>query len=255
MARIDWDFNASEWARRTRSKLDLTREHVLFPTFVRLFERIEASHVLDAGCGSGDLGRLLHQRYGFRVVGVDSSFAMCREACWRQSIGSGIICGDVTGLPFGQEVFDAIAANMVMGSVEDILACCREFARILKIGGPLVFAILHPARVIPADASPAGSFKSRVDEGYSIREVTDYFSERKINAPLRLGGQSRLPRSVPYYHRTLSTYSAALHDSGFVTTRLLEPLPNSSLLLKYPEMAAFWRLAPFLIVMARKVQY
>ena len=253
MTRRDWDLNAKEWARRTGSKLDLSREHVLFPTLIRLFREVEAQDVLDAGCASGDFGSLLQKHYGFRVVGVDSSFAMCREAHRRSSDSGKIICGDVVKLPFESLSFDAIVANMVMGAVEDIRACCTEFSRILKRRGMLIFSILHPARVIPLDAQPVSEFDSQLDAADSIREVEEYLWERRISAPLRLGGRSRLPRSVSYYHRTLSTYSAALRDSGFVIVRLLEPLPDSSVLDKHVDMAAFWRLSPFLVVMAEKL--
>jgi SAM-dependent methyltransferase len=254
MTRDDWDLNAHEWARRTGSKLDLSREHVLFPALVRAFQEVQGRDVLDAGCGSADLGIILHQHYGFKIVGLDSSFAMCREAYQRSNSGIGIICGDVMRLPFVSESFDAVAANMVMSSVEDILACCTEFSRILKQSGMLIFTILHPARVIPANVNLGREANDHLDAVDSVREIDEYVRERKINAPLRLGGPSRLPRSVSYYHRTLSTYSTALRDSGFVIVSLLEPLPDSLLLDKHVEMAPFWRLLPFLVVIAEKLR-
>jgi SAM-dependent methyltransferase len=249
--RADWEVNAAEWARRAGSRLDLSREHILFPAIGKLLANLTACEVLDAGCGSGDLGVHIWQTYGHRVVGVDFSFAMCAEARRRAHGSASVVCGDITLLPLRNESFDAVIANMALSSLADLEGCCSEFARVLRPSGILIFTVLHPARVIPVDVAQA-SKAGFGNAAASVERIENYLEERRLRAALRLGGEGWLPRTVWYYHRTLSSYMAALRNNGLVTINLLEPLPEREVLQSYPKMSKFWKLAPFLIWVARK---
>lgn len=252
MTRKAWDVNAEEWSHRTRSGTDLSRKHILIPEFIHLISEVGGNDLLDAGSGAADFGSILHHRYHIRVIGVDSSIEMCRQAATRPSMANRLICGDLSRLPFTAHSFDTIVANMVLGSVKDLQCCCAEFARVLRPSGILIFSILHPARVVPVDVPKLVDIEKGIEAAASIVEVEDYFHERRIEARLKLGGSGWLPRSVEYYHRPLSIYSAALSCNGLVTLGLREPLPAQSVLDKYPTMAPFWRMAPFLVWIARK---
>lgn len=223
----------------------------MIPEYIRLFEELGGNNVLDAGSGAADIGSLLRQQYDARVVGVDYSIEMCQQAVSRPGIADRVICGDITQLPFSAHSFDTVIANMVLGSVGDLEGCCAEIARVLRPHGVVIFSVLHPARVVPADISKI-VYEESGKIPASVIMVEDYLDERKINAYLRLGGSGWLPSSVEYYHRPLSRYSAALFHNDLVTLSLHEPLATQDILDKYPRMADFWRIAPFLVWVARK---
>jgi ubiquinone/menaquinone biosynthesis C-methylase UbiE len=252
MSQEAWNANAREWSRRTQLGTDLSRKYVLIPEFIRRFEEMGRNDVLDAGSGAADVGSILQRRYGARVVAIDYSIEMCRQAVARLSAVKGVICGDVSRLPFSDHSFDTIVANMVLGSVRDLEGCCSEFSRVLRPRGILIFSILHPARVAPASASertPTGATASLPE---SVIAVNDYFHERTVQATLKLGGSGWLPRSVEYFHRPLSRYADTLFHNNLVTLNLYEPFVARQVLDEHPEMATFWSLAPFLVWAARK---
>jgi ubiquinone/menaquinone biosynthesis C-methylase UbiE len=242
-----WDANAKEWSNRVRAGMDLSRKHVLLPEISDILIKLKAKSVLDAGCGSGDLMKVIQGLFNARIVGVDFSIQMCREAISIPGVSKRIVCGNISRLPFDRCSFDAIVANMVLGCVEDLHAVYSEFFRVLKADGVLIFSILHPARVMPVHM-----LKASAEAGASIVATEDYFNERKVSARLKLGGNSWLPSSVEYYHRTLTNYSAALLSNHFVTIELREPKPAQEAIGDFPGMESFWQLAPFLVWIARR---
>ena len=252
MTRESWDINAKEWSRRTRLDTDLSRKHILIPEFIQLFKELGGNDVLDAGSGAADVGSILQQHCDARVVEVDYSIEMCRQAVSRSGIANPVICGDISRLPFSDHSFDTIVANMVLGSVNDLEGCCAEFSRVLRPRGILIFSVLHPARVVPTDISEIVHNEEAREVPASVIKVKDYLNERRINSYLKLGGCGWLPSSVEYYHRPLSRYSATLLHNGLITLSLHEPLAAQDIQDRYPMMAHFWRMAPFLVWVARK---
>src|ERR1700687_6296526 len=69
---LEWDQLAEERHRQIASGEDLSFEHVLVPTMLRLFESADATLVLDIGSGTGDFTARL-SRVATRVVGVGPS--------------------------------------------------------------------------------------------------------------------------------------------------------------------------------------
>jgi SAM-dependent methyltransferase len=59
--------------------------------------------------------------------------------------GSGIarVCGDACHLPFRRRTFDLINASLMVGDIADLGAWTREMARVLAIGGHLVYSDFH----------------------------------------------------------------------------------------------------------------
>ena len=89
--------------------------------------------VLDACCGTGDLG-IAGERAGGRVTGLDFSEQMLVRA--RAKSGSvEWVLGDVTALPFDDASFDAVTVGFGIRNVPDLDVGLAELARVLRPGG------------------------------------------------------------------------------------------------------------------------
>ena len=94
--------------------------------------------LLDVGCGSGSIVRLLAAR-GHRVVGLDTD-AESLAAVAKRDAGAWLVAGDATRLPFGDETFDGVLALDVLEHVQD-RAAAAEIRRVLKPGGWFLVAV------------------------------------------------------------------------------------------------------------------
>ncbi len=101
----------------------------------------EASHVLDVGCGTGRSGRAL-QAAGFTsLVGCDLS-PKSLDVAEATGVYERLLEVDLQQLPvpFLDNEFDALTCVGVMTYVPDTEAIVREFIRIVRIGGTIVFS-------------------------------------------------------------------------------------------------------------------
>jgi len=125
----DWDATTydrvadpqEEWAREVIDRLDLKGDET----------------VLDAGCGSGRVTRLLVERVPRgRVIGVDSSPSMIEQA--RQSLGDEVelIVRDLVDLEL-EEPVDAIFSNATFHWILDHRRLFERLHAVLRPGGRL----------------------------------------------------------------------------------------------------------------------
>ncbi|WNG45459.1 methyltransferase domain-containing protein [Archangium minus] len=109
----------------------------------RLLGACEGAHVLDAGCGVGDVTRELGALVGRtgRVTGVDLSEAMVAEAR-RRTEGLGLPVefrhGNIHQLDFPSESFDGCRASRVFIYLEDPRQALSELLRLTRPGGTVV---------------------------------------------------------------------------------------------------------------------
>ena len=96
-------------------------------------------NVLDVGCGTGDLLRLLSPLVTpGRAVGIDLSETMINEARSRSESGSANLVfeqGDVLALQFEDGAFDRVMASQVLIHVPDPWSALAEMCRVLATGG------------------------------------------------------------------------------------------------------------------------
>jgi SAM-dependent methyltransferase len=176
------------------------------PAVISLLPPVEGKQVLDAGCGPGVYAEWLVAQ-GAEVVGVDVCPRMVELARLRLGDRAAVIEGDL-GRPldfFPAASFDLVLSALALDYVRDWDAAFREFFRVLRDGGHLVFSVEHPSDVY-YDHHPHGN----------------YFEVERVEYEWRgLGTTVRMPS----YRRPLQAMLGPLLGAGFVLKRLLEPQP------------------------------
>jgi len=89
--------------------------------------------LLDVGCGSGGVARLLRPRVG-EVVAVDVE----ASPDWEDAPGLTFQVADAERLPFADASFDAIHSKDSLHHMDDPAAALAEYRRVLRPGGTLL---------------------------------------------------------------------------------------------------------------------
>ena len=206
--RAAWEQHAAEfvaWARE--------RAHDSYGRFHRdqFLELVPAPgrRTLDLGCGEGRLSRDLKE-LGHWMVAVDVSPTMV-AAAQEADPGLEVHLADAAALPFADGAFDCVVAFMSLQDVDDLEGAVVEAARVLKPGGRLCIAIVHPL-------NSAGAFDG--DEPDSVFTIAGSYLERSYYADNLV--RDGLEITFVSAHRPLQAYMDALSDAGFLVERLRE---------------------------------
>lgn len=245
-----WDEIALEWSTRIRAGGDLSRKYIIDPTIAIIIEKYQPKFVLDVGAGDGSFSNDISKKFSYNVVACDLSRQMCKQAIKLETLSKTVNC-NACNLPFLSNTFDAAIANMLLTSIGDIDECVKDVSRVLKTKSHFIISILNSSRVIPINEieNDTGSLPLSA----SIVPVVEYTSKRIVEAPLKLGGGKPLRLKVPYYHRMVSDYIQSLQRANFVIVSMYEPIPEANILIDNPIMVNYWKLAPFLIIDAMRI--
>jgi SAM-dependent methyltransferase len=168
-----------------------------------------AGPLLDVGCGEGRLPRDL-KKLGYDVIGIDASatlIAHAREA----DPGGDYRVADAAQLPLEVDSVDLVTAFMSLHDIDDFETAIAEVARVLRPGGHLCFAIVHPI-------NSAGRFEARTaDAPFIIRD--SYLEPRPYADVVERDGLQMTFTSI---HRPLEAYTAALGSVGLLIERIVE---------------------------------
>jgi demethylmenaquinone methyltransferase/2-methoxy-6-polyprenyl-1,4-benzoquinol methylase len=152
------------------------------------------SRVVDVGCGTGDLSRMLAHR-GLRALGVDLSLGMLRAA----PSGPVLVQADALRLPVADGAVDGVTSGFALRNVADLDALLAELARVVRPGGRIaLLEVDEPraplmrlghriwfSRVVPA----IGALLSDADAyRYLPRSVAYLPSPEHLRAMLRAAG-------------------------------------------------------------------
>lgn len=99
-------------------------------------------HVLDAGCGTGEMLRLFHERVGGAglVVGLDLSQAHTRHARAHAPLATHVVQANALRTPLAGASFDLVWSLNTVNHLRAPLECVRALAALLKPDGRLVLA-------------------------------------------------------------------------------------------------------------------
>ena len=128
----------TDWASGDYTSVDSNKIHKMLDlALIR-----EGSKILEPGCGTGRLTRILADRVGSNgeVLAVDISPKMI-EACLRnvaQRANVEAVCAAVEDYPLPPGAFDAVVCHQVFPHFDDKLQVLCLFAKILKPQGTLV---------------------------------------------------------------------------------------------------------------------
>ncbi len=186
---------------------------------------------VDIGAGEGRLTRDLMRR-GHRVVAIDGSPALATAAREADST-TRIAVADAVALPLRDRAADLAVAFMSLHDIDDLDGAVREAARVLRPGGRLCIAIVHPL-------NSAGQF----DDDGGDRFVIDggYLQPRRYSDEVQRDG---LTMEFVSMHRPLQDYTAACNDAGFLIDLLREPaIPEEA--VRAPSQRRWQRLPLFL---------
>lgn len=178
---------------------------------------MEQMTVLDAGCAAGWYTEQFIIR-GARVTAVDLSPAMV-EACKRRVGNEATVfaCDITEDLPFEDEAFDLIVSSLTLHYIEDWTPTFREFQRVLKPGGSLIFSVHHPFMDVKHYDRP----------DYFARELLTEVWNKQESGPVE----------VTFYRRPIQEI-INVTSSRFRIEQIVEPQP--SLAHKDNPEAAEW---------------
>jgi SAM-dependent methyltransferase len=249
ISRESWDASAGWWAARSGAKGDVNREWVIDPALFRIVGEVRGRRVLDAGCGTGYLARLLAAR-GASVVAADHSrklLEIARAEEEREPRGLTFVHADLGHLdPLPDRTFDLVVSNVVMQDVVAFGAAFREFRRVLQPRGRLVFSVTHPCfeRPVPGRSVREPPDSERFEDWRGL--LLDRYYDRVALWWGPIGQEAMVG-----FHRTLEDYAEALRSAGFAISRIVEPTPRPEALRRmYRQFADYLRVPNFLIVEA-----
>jgi SAM-dependent methyltransferase len=111
---------------------------------LRLLDVHGGQHVLEVGCGAGNI---LEQIHGARLFGVDLSHALLDKARARLGTRAALHEAFAESLPFAASSFDRVYCSEVLEHVVDPLAVLREMRRVLRPNGRAVISFPNEALI------------------------------------------------------------------------------------------------------------
>lgn len=218
---------------------DASRRYVLNPVLFELLGDVRGKQILDAGCGTGYLCRMLAQR-GARVTGVEPAATMFNYAVARENADpQGVTHAqqDLSELSGYNNSFDIVVCNMVLMDIPDYHLAIRNCIAALKSGGQFVFSLLHPC----FDEIDNADF----EQGYRVKgyiRVQEYFDEFAIKQTYGVA-----------IHRPLSAYINFVIDNGCMIQRIIEPMLSPEGLVALGANNRNMHVPNFIVISASKM--
>ena len=134
---------SADYLRRTREGMWGDSREALSP-----LELADRERILDVGCGTGELSRVLAAESPGEVVGCDADPGLLAVARERVPV----VAGDATRLPLPDDAVDLVVCQALLINLPDPVAAVSEFAR---VSSDLVAAIEPDNAAVAIDSSVA----------------------------------------------------------------------------------------------------
>ena len=254
-----WDEASEAWMSFVREGKDYYRDELNNPKTFRLIGNIEGERVLDLACGEGYNTRILAKK-GAKVTGVDFSERMiekAREKETEQNLGITYIASDAADLKdLPSKSFDLVTCFMSLQDIENYKKAISEVARVLKKKGRFIFSIPHPCFekiVKDTEGWRWRSKSSTQDKEETELEKGNYFDNVKYEIDWTME-RLTMPFKTVSFHRSLTDYSQALRQNGFLISRLVEPRPTREAIQKHFPLKDVPKTPQSIIIEAIKTQ-
>jgi SAM-dependent methyltransferase len=154
------------------------------PVVKEIVDALPVGVALDAACGTGRYTEFL-AALGHRVIGVDSSPDMLARARERVRRGD-FRQGDLHRLPVGESEVDMVTCGLALTHLPDLAPVMAEFARVLRPGGHLVIADMHPETVLRGTIPPVRDPDGRPGRLVSHRHLLGDYLRAALPVGFRL---------------------------------------------------------------------
>jgi 2-polyprenyl-3-methyl-5-hydroxy-6-metoxy-1,4-benzoquinol methylase len=232
-----------EGYRRLRASPGTLNDVLEQPAIRATLPNLAGRHVLDLGCGMGQLALYCVQQGAASVVGTDISenmIAVARQTATHPQIEYRV--APIEDLEFPPARFDLVLSSLALHYVADYAGVVRNVARWLRPGGHFIYTVHHPI----LSASRAVDPWIRDQDGQLLHwAIDDYGDESRRELEWMVSG-------VIVYHRTLATLLNTLIDHGLQIERVLEPEALPEAAAANPQLLNERRRPPFLLVRSRR---
>ncbi|MHA1137319.1 MAG: class I SAM-dependent methyltransferase [Candidatus Thorarchaeota archaeon] len=225
-----WEDNAEAFANLIAGSGTPHHKNILNPCVEELLGDVKGKRLLDAGCGEGYLARY-YTKKGADVVAIDLSPSLIEASeiiTDNEGLEVDYRVGDVCHVEsIPNETFDIVLSNLVLLNIPYLEDALKEYFRVLKTGGHLVFSIVHPAFNFYGPGKWEMGEKdpeTKRREGLFFK-VDNYFDEEEYERYWRTRKGKKFPAPISFFHRTLATYLNAINTSGFNLVEFREPQP------------------------------
>ena len=229
--RNQWENNAEAFSDLIDGVGTPHHRKILNPCVERLLGDVQGKKLLDAGSGEGYLARYYAKKGAF-VTAIDLSQRLIETSEQLNADEETKVDYRVDNVCYIESVpnaeFDVILSNLVLLNVPCVDDAIREFHRVLKMGGILVFSIVHPAFNFygPGSWEMGEKDPETKRRGGLYFKVDRYFDEEEYERYWKTRQGDKFPEPISFFHRTLSTYLNSLSNAGFRLLEFAEPQPT-----------------------------
>ena len=240
-ARTDWGGVAEWYDRLVGEEGSEYHREVVLPGVMRLLSPQPGQAIVDVACGQGVLCRLLYER-GVTATGVDASRELIVAARQRNTQlrptpnaptpPPAYHVADARELGFLPENhFDAAACVLAIQNIHPLQPVFDGVARLLKVRGRFVIAMMHPAFRGTKETSWGWDQENTVQ----FRRVDRYLLPRKTPIVAHPGKAADVYTWT--FHKPLEAYVKAARNAGLLIDAL-EEWPSHKTSTSGPRAAA-----------------
>lgn len=213
-----WEGAAKWYDQSVGEKGHYYHQEVIVPGLLRLMdiEKAKEPKVLDLGCGQGIFARHLPSHIPY--LGLDLSQTLIKSA--KQRSNHEFQVADVTKKLSLPSDFSHAAIILALQNMEEPKGVLKNARAALRHGGKLYIVLNHPCFRIPRQSSWGYDEEKKIQ----YRRVDRYLSPMQIPIQTHPGKPDR--GETMSYHLSLTDYSKALFETGFVIEQMEEWISN-----------------------------